>query len=104
MGNVPAFVPYLSFLGSFFTKFRPSICRKSGLKNWSSEEMVRSMQSHHDEEEEEEDEELDSRTTDGSSQKVKLDGKSTGQQVNALRSKHSETEQRRRSKINERQA
>ncbi|XP_057462841.1 transcription factor BIM2 isoform X3 [Actinidia eriantha] len=62
--------------------------------------MVRSMQSHHDEEEE--DEELDSRTTDGSSQKVKLDGKSTGQQVNALRSKHSETEQRRRSKINER--
>ena len=30
--------------------------------------MVRSMQSHHDEEEDE-DEELDSRTTDGSSQK-----------------------------------
>ncbi|GFY84837.1 basic helix-loop-helix (bHLH) DNA-binding superfamily protein [Actinidia rufa] len=72
------------------------------MKNRSCEEMVRSMQSHQDEEEDE-DEELDPRTTDGSSQKVKVDDKSTGQKVNALRSKHSETEQRRRSKINERQ-
>lgn len=34
----------------------------------------------------------------------KMDGKSSGQKVNTHRSKHSETEQRRRSKINERQA
>ncbi|XP_057488337.1 transcription factor BIM2-like isoform X2 [Actinidia eriantha] len=71
------------------------------MKNRSCEEMVRSMQSHQDEDEDE-DEELDPMTTDGSSQKVKVDDKSTGRKVNALRSKHSETEQRRRSKINER--
>ncbi|XP_052195739.1 transcription factor BIM2-like [Diospyros lotus] len=60
--------------------------------------MVRSVKSHL-EEEEDEDEELGPRTADGSSQK---DGKSSDQKANALRSKHSETEQRRRSKINER--
>lgn len=35
---------------------------------------------------------------------VKIDGKSSEQKANTHRSKHSETEQRRRSKINERQA
>ncbi|KAA8530481.1 hypothetical protein F0562_005190 [Nyssa sinensis] len=63
--------------------------------------MVRTVKSHH-EEEEDDDEEFVSRITDGSSQKVKMDGKSTDQKANTLRSKHSETEQRRRSKINER--
>ncbi|KAL7190646.1 hypothetical protein ACSBR2_022846 [Camellia fascicularis] len=63
--------------------------------------MVRGVKSHH-EDEEEDDEELVRRTTDGSSQKVKVDGKTTNQKANSLRSKHSETEQRRRSKINER--
>lgn len=63
--------------------------------------MVRGVKSHH-EDEEEDDEELVRRTTDGSSQKVKVDGKTTDQKANSLRSKHSETEQRRRSKINER--
>ncbi|KAF5958478.1 hypothetical protein HYC85_005703 [Camellia sinensis] len=64
--------------------------------------MVIGVKSHH-EDEEEDDEELVRRTTDGSSQKVKVDGKTTDQKANSLRSKHSETEQRRRSKINERQ-
>lgn len=64
--------------------------------------MVRSVKNHHEEEEEEEDEEFVSRTTDASSLIGKVDGKSTGQKGNALRSKHSETEQRRRCKINER--
>uniref|UniRef100_A0A5B7B3M8 Putative transcription factor BIM2 n=1 Tax=Davidia involucrata TaxID=16924 RepID=A0A5B7B3M8_DAVIN len=59
---------------------------------------VKTHQTHHDEEEEE-DEEFVSRTTDGSSQK---DGNSVDKKLNSLRSKHSETEQRRRSKINER--
>uniref|UniRef100_A0A5B7B426 Putative transcription factor BIM2 n=1 Tax=Davidia involucrata TaxID=16924 RepID=A0A5B7B426_DAVIN len=62
---------------------------------------VKTHQTHHDEEEEE-DEEFVSRTTDGSSQKVKIDGNSVDKKLNSLRSKHSETEQRRRSKINER--
>lgn len=35
---------------------------------------------------------------------VKVEGKSSDRKANAIRSKHSETEQRRRSKINERQA
>nr|GMD55337.1 transcription factor BIM2-like [Ipomoea batatas] len=43
-----------------------------------------------------------SRSVDGSSQKVKVEGKSGDRKANAVRSKHSETEQRRRSKINER--
>ncbi|THG12640.1 hypothetical protein TEA_019206 [Camellia sinensis var. sinensis] len=64
--------------------------------------MVIGVKSHH-EDEEEDDEELVRRTTDGCSQKVKVDGKTTDQKANSLRSKHSETEQRRRSKINERQ-
>ncbi|KAL6961116.1 hypothetical protein U1Q18_038877 [Sarracenia purpurea var. burkii] len=63
--------------------------------------MVRSVKSHN-EDDEDEDEELVPGTVNGSFQKVKLDGKSIDQKVNALRSKHSETEQRRRSKINER--
>ncbi|KAL7232153.1 hypothetical protein ACSBR2_010216 [Camellia fascicularis] len=57
--------------------------------------MVRSVKSHHHEDEEL----VPRRATDCSSQ---IDGKSTDQKTNAVRSKHSETEQRRRSKINER--
>ncbi|GAV60097.1 HLH domain-containing protein [Cephalotus follicularis] len=61
--------------------------------------MVKSAKSHLvDEEEEEEDEE----EYNSSSYKVKGGGKSGEQKSNAYRSKHSETEQRRRSKINER--
>ncbi|XP_059641851.1 transcription factor BIM2-like isoform X2 [Cornus florida] len=63
--------------------------------------MVRTVKNRH-EEEEDDDEEFDSRTIDGSSQKVRVDGKTADQKTNTLRSKHSETEQRRRSKINER--
>ncbi|KAI8541774.1 hypothetical protein RHMOL_Rhmol08G0088400 [Rhododendron molle] len=58
--------------------------------------MVRSLKSHHEEEEEDEDEEFVSRTTDATSHIAKADGKGTGQKGNAPRSKHSETEQRRR--------
>lgn len=60
--------------------------------------MVRTVKSHH----EEDDEEFSSRIPDGSSQKGKLEGKSNDGKVNSHRSKHSETEQRRRIKINER--
>ncbi|KAM7510187.1 hypothetical protein LguiB_009062 [Lonicera macranthoides] len=60
--------------------------------------MVRTVKSHNEEEDEDDDEFL-SRANDGSSHKG---GKSSDQKVNANRSKHSETEQRRRSKINER--
>ncbi|TMW89609.1 transcription factor BIM2 [Solanum lycopersicum] len=63
--------------------------------------MVRTVKNHH-EEDEEDDEEFSSRTPDGSSQKGKLEGKSNDGKVSAHRSKHSETEQRRRIKINER--
>lgn len=63
--------------------------------------MVRTVKSHH-EEDEEDDEEFSSRTPDGSSQKGKLEGKSNDGKVSSHRSKHSETEQRRRIKINER--
>ncbi|CAL5370762.1 unnamed protein product [Camellia sinensis] len=73
----------------------------AGNRGRSSGEMVIGVKSHH-EDEEEDDEELVRRTTDGCSQKVKVDGKTTDQKANSLRSKHSETEQRRRSKINER--
>ncbi|KAK9272164.1 hypothetical protein L1049_002535 [Liquidambar formosana] len=59
--------------------------------------MVKSAKSHH-EYEEDDDEEFVTRT-DASSQK---DGKSGDQKANTPRSKHSATEQRRRSKINER--
>ncbi|CAL5367525.1 unnamed protein product [Camellia sinensis] len=69
--------------------------QRSGLKNWSRLEMVRSVKSHHHEDEEL----VPRRATDCSSQ---IDVKSTDQKTNAVRSKHSETEQRRRSKINER--
>ncbi|KAL8200645.1 hypothetical protein R6Q57_011984 [Mikania cordata] len=59
--------------------------------------MVRSVKDHQQEEEDEED--FISRTTDGSSHK---DGRRNDQKASSHRSKHSETEQRRRSKINER--
>ncbi|KAI3677437.1 hypothetical protein L2E82_51724 [Cichorium intybus] len=62
--------------------------------------MVRTVKNHqHQREEEEDDEDFISRTTDGSSQK---DGRGNDQKASSHRSKHSETEQRRRSKINER--
>ncbi|XP_024975318.1 transcription factor BIM2-like isoform X2 [Cynara cardunculus var. scolymus] len=61
--------------------------------------MVRTVKNHHHQEEEEDDEDFISRTTDGSSQK---DGRRNDQKASSHRSKHSETEQRRRSKINER--
>lgn len=62
--------------------------------------MVRTVKSrHHEDEEEDDDEEFISRTSDGSSQK---EGKRNDQKSSVHRSKHSETEQRRRSKINER--
>ncbi|XP_055825947.1 transcription factor BIM2-like [Solanum dulcamara] len=64
--------------------------------------MVRTVKNHH-EEDEEDDEEFSSRTPDGSSsQKGKLEVKSNDGKVSSHRSKHSETEQRRRIKINER--
>ncbi|CAI9109916.1 OLC1v1009844C1 [Oldenlandia corymbosa var. corymbosa] len=64
--------------------------------------MVRTVKSHR-EDDDVDDEEFGSSTPDVTSQKVKLGGKTNDdQKVNALRSKHSETEQRRRSKINER--
>lgn len=63
--------------------------------------MVRTSKSHQ-EDDDFDDEEFASSTPENSSQKVKVEGKSNDQKVNALRSKHSETEQRRRSKINER--
>lgn len=66
--------------------------------------MVKSARSHQ-QEEEDDDEELASRS-DGASTKVGLtvqeDGKLRDQKANTPRSKHSATEQRRRSKINER--
>ncbi|CAH1413235.1 unnamed protein product [Lactuca virosa] len=61
--------------------------------------MVRTVKNHHHQEEEEDEEDFISRTTDGSSQK---DGRRNDQKASSHRSKHSETEQRRRSKINER--
>ncbi|KAJ4833091.1 hypothetical protein Tsubulata_001071 [Turnera subulata] len=61
-----------------------------------------STRSPHDEEEDAED--YDSSSYKGEGVAVKGDGKSSEQKPNTHRSKHSETEQRRRSKINERQA
>ncbi|XP_076885175.1 transcription factor BIM2-like [Bidens hawaiensis] len=63
--------------------------------------MVRSVKSHHHhlEEEEEDEDDFISRATDASSHK---DGRKSGQKASSHRLKHSETEQRRRSKINER--
>ncbi|CAN4115725.1 unnamed protein product [Withania somnifera] len=60
--------------------------------------MVRTVKSLH----EEDDNDFSSRTPDGSSQKGKLERKSNDGKVTSHRSKHSETEQRRRIKINER--
>ncbi|KAK4366661.1 hypothetical protein RND71_014541 [Anisodus tanguticus] len=66
--------------------------------------MVRTVvKSHHHEDDEEDDEEFSSRAPDGSSQKGKLEGKKRNDgKLSSHRSKHSETEQRRRIKINER--
>ncbi|KAI7752202.1 hypothetical protein M8C21_022177 [Ambrosia artemisiifolia] len=63
--------------------------------------MVRSVKTHHHHHEEDQDDEDDfiSRPTDSSSHK---DGRRNDQKTTSHRSKHSETEQRRRSKINER--
>nr|ACU23365.1 unknown [Glycine max] len=61
--------------------------------------MARSAKGHQDEFDEDDEEEL---LTGNISSKVKVDEPSTGKRVNPHRSKHSETEQRRRSKINER--
>ncbi|XP_031109160.1 transcription factor BIM3-like isoform X2 [Ipomoea triloba] len=58
--------------------------------------MVRTVKSHH-EGDEDDDMEFSSRALD-----VKVEGRHSDQKANTLRSKHSETEQRRRSKINER--
>ncbi|MFS8033540.1 putative transcription factor bHLH family [Helianthus anomalus] len=62
--------------------------------------MVRSVKNHHhpDEEEEDEDDFISRTTTTHASQ----DGRRNDQKATSHRSKHSETEQRRRSKINER--
>nr|GMD51843.1 transcription factor BIM2-like [Ipomoea batatas] len=62
--------------------------------------MLRAAMMNHSDEDY--DMEFSSRSVDGSSQKVKVEGKSGDRKANAVRSKHSETEQRRRSKINER--
>lgn len=65
--------------------------------------MARSAKGHQDElEDDEEEEEFLTANTSTSLNKVKVDEPSTGKRVNTHRSKHSETEQRRRSKINER--
>ncbi|XP_027352302.1 transcription factor BIM2 [Abrus precatorius] len=64
--------------------------------------MARSAKGHQDEFEDDEDEELLTANTSSSLNKVKVDEPSSGKRVNPHRSKHSETEQRRRSKINER--
>ncbi|KAG4925958.1 hypothetical protein JHK87_051498 [Glycine soja] len=62
--------------------------------------MARSAKGHQDEFDDDDEEEL--LTANNTSSKVKVDEPSTGKRVNPQRSKHSETEQRRRSKINER--
>ncbi|XP_019194985.1 PREDICTED: transcription factor BIM2 isoform X2 [Ipomoea nil] len=61
--------------------------------------MLRAAMNHSDEDD---DMEFSSRSVDGFSQKVKVEGRSGDQKANVVRSKHSEAEQRRRSKINER--
>ncbi|XP_027926322.1 transcription factor BIM2 [Vigna unguiculata] len=64
--------------------------------------MARSAKGHQDELEDDEEEEFLTANTSASLNKVKVDEPSTGKRGNTHRSKHSETEQRRRSKINER--
>ncbi|XP_031285643.1 transcription factor BIM2-like [Pistacia vera] len=68
--------------------------------------MVKSSKTHLEEDEETDDyDELLHRNTSSSAYKgeeMKVEGKGSEQKTNAYRSKHSETEQRRRSKINER--
>ncbi|KAK7295548.1 hypothetical protein RJT34_18458 [Clitoria ternatea] len=66
--------------------------------------MARSTKGHQDELDDNDDEQLFSANTSSSLNinNVKVDEPSTGKRVNPHRSKHSETEQRRRSKINER--
>lgn len=65
--------------------------------------MARSAKGHQDEFDDDDEEELLTANTSSSlNNKVKVDEPGTGKRVNPHRSKHSETEQRRRSKINER--
>ncbi|KAL2329768.1 hypothetical protein Fmac_017349 [Flemingia macrophylla] len=68
--------------------------------------MARSAKGHRDQfdDDDEEQELLTANTSSSLNNKVKVDESSTGKRANPHRSKHSETEQRRRSKINERQA
>ncbi|KAJ4974431.1 hypothetical protein NE237_007605 [Protea cynaroides] len=82
-----------------------SSSKSAGQKNQSFMEMMRSASRGPHEEEEDDDEEFFLKK-DGPPQKgdltVKPDGKSTAQKPVTPRSKHSATEQRRRSKINDR--
>lgn len=64
--------------------------------------MARSAKGHQDEFDDDDEEELLTANNTSSLNKVKVDEQSRGKRVNPHRSKHSETEQRRRSKINER--
>ncbi|KAB1211415.1 hypothetical protein CJ030_MR6G021395 [Morella rubra] len=64
---------------------------------------AKSLDHDHDDEFEDDEEDIVARNS-SSSLSVRAEGKSRDQRTIAHRSKHSETEQRRRSKINERQA
>ncbi|XP_010261228.2 PREDICTED: transcription factor BIM2 isoform X2 [Nelumbo nucifera] len=81
-----------------------SSSKHSGQKTQSFVGMMKSAKGHQEEEEDDEEEFISKR--DAPSQKgdltVKVDGKSTDQKPVTPRSKHSATEQRRRSKINDR--
>lgn len=83
-----------------------SSSQPSGQKNQSFMEMIQSASAKGTQEEEEEDEEEFVLKKESSSNKgdltVKVDGKSSDQKAVTPRSKHSATEQRRRSKINDR--
>ncbi|XP_059645738.1 transcription factor BIM1 isoform X2 [Cornus florida] len=78
----------------------------SGQKNQSFMNMIKSAKGANEEEEDDDDEEFLLKKEPTSDYKgnltVKVDGKSTDQKANTPRSKHSATEQRRRSKINDR--
>ncbi|KAF7806297.1 transcription factor BIM1 isoform X1 [Senna tora] len=81
--------------------------QKTGQKNQSFMEMIKSAKDCAQDEELDNDEALifkkESSITQRGDLRVKVDGKSTDQRPNTPRSKHSATEQRRRSKINDRQ-
>ncbi|KAJ7956521.1 Transcription factor like [Quillaja saponaria] len=81
----------------------------TGKKNQTFIEMIKSAKSSYSQEEELDDEEAfidlkkeSSTTHKGELMRIKVDGKNTDQKANTPRSKHSATEQRRRSKINDR--